>query len=138
MRTLLTMKMAILLPLATGSCQISAQMPPTTLIAQLPPIPTNNLKTTSAPKFGATADAIEKIVRMANEYTIVPLRPYDSESGPQAIGPKTYPTRNMEVGRINRYSDVVPKCADIGAVAPDARDEDIVLFMTLMIATKRA
>lgn len=70
-----TMKIAILLPLLTGSCQISAQMPPTTLIAQLPPIPTNSLNTTSAAKFGASADAIEKIVRMAKEYTIVPLRP---------------------------------------------------------------
>jgi hypothetical protein len=70
-----TMKIAILLPLLIGSCQMSAQMPPTTLIAQLPPIPTNSLNTTKAAKFGASADAIEKIVRMAKEYTIVPLRP---------------------------------------------------------------
>jgi hypothetical protein len=132
------MKIAILLPLATGSCHTSAQIPPTTEIAQLPPIPTNNLNTTSAPKFGATAEAIEKTVRIANEYTIVPFLPYDSDNGPHAMGPNTYPTRNIEVGRINRYSDVVPKCLEIGGVAPDASDEDMVLFMTLMMATKRA
>jgi hypothetical protein len=85
----LTIKTAILLPLATGSCQTSAHIPPTTLIAQLPPIPVNNLKTTSAAKFGATAEAIEKMVKMAKEYTIVPLRPYDSDKGPHAMGPKT-------------------------------------------------
>jgi hypothetical protein len=84
-----TMKIAILLPLLTGSCQTSAQIPPTTLIAQLPPMPTNNLKTTNAAKFGASADAMEKMVRIANEYTIVPLRPYDSDNGPHAMGPKT-------------------------------------------------
>jgi hypothetical protein len=69
------MKIAILLPLFTGSCHTSAQIPPTTLIAQLPPIPANNLNTTSAAKFGATADAIEKMVNSAKEYTTVPLRP---------------------------------------------------------------
>jgi hypothetical protein len=62
-----TMKIAILLPLLIGSCQTSAHIPPTTLIAQLPPMPTNSLKTTNAAKFGASADATEKIVRMANE-----------------------------------------------------------------------
>jgi hypothetical protein len=54
---------------------MSAQIPPTTLIAQLPPTPTSNLKMTKAAKFGATADAMEKIVRMANEITIVPFLP---------------------------------------------------------------
>jgi hypothetical protein len=83
------MNIAMLLPLFTGSCHISAQIPPTTLIAQLPPIPTNSRNTTSAAKLGATADAMENIVRMANEYTIVPLRPYDSDNGPHAMGPKT-------------------------------------------------
>lgn len=113
-------------------------MPPTTLIAQLPPTPTSSRNTTKAAKFGATADAIEKMVKIAKEITIVPFLPYDSDNGPQAIGPNTYPTRNIDVGRISRYSEVVPKCADIGAVAPDARDDDIVLFMTLMMATKSA
>jgi hypothetical protein len=61
-----TMKTAILLPRAIGSCQISAQ---------IPPIPTRSLNTTSAAKFGATALAIEKIVKRANEYTMMPLRP---------------------------------------------------------------
>lgn len=96
------MKSAILLPLLIGSCQISAHIPPTTLIAQLPPMPTNNLNTTSAPKFGATADAIEKMVSIANAQIMTPLRPYCSDRGPHAMGPKTYPTRNMEVGRMRR------------------------------------
>ena len=50
-------------------------MPPTTLIAQLPPTPTNNLKMTSEAKFGERAEAIEKIVKKAKEITMVPLRP---------------------------------------------------------------
>jgi hypothetical protein len=42
-------------------------MPPTTLMAQLPPTPTNNRKTTRAAKFGATADVMEKMVNTAKE-----------------------------------------------------------------------
>lgn len=68
---------------------MSAQIPPTTLIAQLPPIPTSNLKMTSAAKFGDTAEVIEKMVNMAKEIIMTSFRPYDSESGPHNIGPMT-------------------------------------------------
>ena len=43
----------------------------------------------SAANVGATAVATEKMVNSANEYIIVPLRPYDSDRGPQIIGPHT-------------------------------------------------
>ncbi len=69
------MKNAMLLPLLMGLLYMSAQIPPTTLIAALPPIPTNNLKMTSAAKFGARAEATENTVSMKKAYIITPLRP---------------------------------------------------------------
>jgi hypothetical protein len=36
----------------------------------------------------------------------------------------------MDVGRMSCASFVLPKCAEIGAVAPAAREEFIVEFMT--------
>jgi hypothetical protein len=99
-----TMKRAILRPRLLGSCQTSAQIPPTTLIAQLPPMPTRSLKMRRAAKFGATAEAMEKMLRIAKEMITIHLRPYCSDSGPQTIGPKVYPTRNRDVGRMSLYS----------------------------------
>lgn len=64
---------------------MSAHMPPTTLIAQLPPMPTRSLNITRAAKFGETAEVMEKIVKMANDIIMTSLRPYDSESGPQIL-----------------------------------------------------
>lgn len=44
----------------------------------------------------------------------------------------------MEVGRIKRYSEVTEKWIEMGSVAPEASEEDMVLFITDMMATKRA
>jgi hypothetical protein len=83
------MNIAILLPLDLGSWYISAHMPPTTLIAAEPPIPTNKRNITSAAKLGETAEHIEKIVNIINAIIIVHFRPYDSLMGDQIIGPIT-------------------------------------------------
>jgi len=69
------MKPAMLRPRLLGSWYMSAHMPPTTLIAQLPPMPTRRRKITSAAKFGETAEVIEKIVKMAKDIIITSLRP---------------------------------------------------------------
>jgi hypothetical protein len=76
---------------------------------------------TSAAKFGATADAMEKIVKIAKETIMMIFRPYCSDNGPHASGPKAYPTRYMDVGSTNMYSLYSLKWRDMGSVAPDAR-----------------
>jgi hypothetical protein len=124
------MNIAIDLPLDLGSWYISAHMPPTTLIAAEPPMPTSNRNITSAAKLGETAEQIENMVNIAKAIIIVHFRPYDSLMGDQTTGPILYPTRYMDVGRMSCASFVLPKCAEIGAVAPAAREEFIVEFMT--------
>jgi hypothetical protein len=76
---------------------------------------------TSAAKFGATADAMENIVKTAKETIMMIFRPYCSDKGPHASGPKAYPTRYMDVGSINMYSLYSLKWSDMGSIAPDAR-----------------
>ena len=80
------MKPAMLLPLLFGSWYMSAHIPPTTLMAQLPPMPTRRRKMTRAAKLGETAEVMEKMVKMAKDIIMTILRPYDSESGPQILG----------------------------------------------------
>jgi hypothetical protein len=47
-------------------------------------------------------------------------------------------TRTIDIGRIKIHSEVTLNCKEIGAVAPEAREEDMVLLITLIIAAKKA
>jgi hypothetical protein len=82
-------KTAIDRPLVTGSLWISAYIPPTTAIGLLAFMPVTNLKINRAGKFGATAQAMVKIVKPPNVESIITFRPYVSESGPNSSGPRT-------------------------------------------------
>ena len=86
---------------------------------------------TNAVKFGETAEQIENTVKTTNAVIIVHLRPYCSLIGLQMQGPITYPTRYIEVGKISCASFVLLKCFDMGAVAPAAKEEFIVEFITV-------
>jgi len=94
------MKTAIALPLVSGSSYISAYTPPTTEIGLLALIPVNDLKINRAAKLGAKAQAIVNIVKRKNVEFMITFLPYVSDRGPNSKGPRTYPIRYIDIGRI--------------------------------------
>jgi hypothetical protein len=61
------------------------------------------------------------------------LRPYVSLRGEKASGPRTYPTRYIDVGKTSCAWLVMPNRSDVCEVAPAAIEDPIVLFKTSTI-----
>lgn len=85
-------------PLATGSPQISAHMPPVILAGALAAIPLMNRNITSVVIFGATAHAKVQILYSNSGKIVNFFRPKNSLRGDKNSGPTTYPAMNIEIG----------------------------------------
>lgn len=90
---LTTMKIAKALPLSLGSLYISARIPATTAMGELPVTPQNRRNTSNEGQFGEKPQAMVKRVKMVNVAIHRFRRPLCSLSGPQIRGPITYPMR---------------------------------------------
>ncbi len=111
-------------------------MPPVTEIGLLALIPTKSLNTKSIAKFGANGHAIVKTVNKKKVKIMMIFLPYTSDSGPNSKGPRTYPTRYIEIVRICWSLLVIWKYALMIGIAFEGREEPIVLFTTTTIQTK--
>lgn len=124
------MKTDIALPLVTGLSYISAYTPPMTAMGLLAFIPVASLKNRKDPQFGATAQAIVKIVKNTKVDVMITFLPYVSDNGPNNKGPRIYPTRYMEMGRTSADELVMWKCELMIGIAFEGSEEPIVLLTT--------
>lgn len=71
-----------------------------TAIGELANTPVSSLKIKRAAQFGARAQAIVKMVKKKNVDIMIYFLPKCSDMGPKSNGPSTYPTRYIEIGRM--------------------------------------
>lgn len=120
-------------PLDTGSAYTSAYIPPVTEIGLLAFTPATNRNIKRLAKFGATAHAIVKIVNKRNVEVMIGFRPYVSDNGPKRRGPRTYPTRYIDSGKIWAVEEVILNSLLMKGMALDGNPEPRVLFRTTIM-----
>lgn len=89
------MNPAIALPLARGVAYISAYKPPITAVGAAANMPVKSRNTTKAPKLGATAHAIVKMVNSINVQIITGRLPRASLRLATGLARTSQPTADM-------------------------------------------
>jgi hypothetical protein len=120
-------------PLDTGSSYTSAYIPPVTDIGLLALTPVINLNIKRLAKFGATAHAIVKIMKRTNVEVMINFRPYVSDIGPKRRGPRTYPRRYTDSGKIWSVEEVILNSLLMNGIALDGSPEPRVLLNTTIM-----
>jgi len=93
------------------------------------PIPASKRKTRRALHVGASAAAIVDKVNNEKVLMVIQRRPYSSLSGANTMGPKTYPTRYIDMGRILTFLSVMLNVSAMKEISLLGSDEPRVLLM---------
>lgn len=111
---------------------MSASMPATTAIGALANIPQHSRNPSNDDQVGDKAQAMVKRAKTRNVAVVRYFLPNCSLNGAQMTGPKTYPSRKMEMGKTLSSCEREPKVPSISGIAMQGRAEPIVELATSM------